>query len=225
MAVAPKPQRFATAAAFRAWLARHHGSADEIVVRCYKTHASKQGMTYGEALDEVLCHGWIDGVRRAIDDVSFSVRFTPRSPRSIWSRVNIRKVEALIAQGRMAKPGLDAFRAREESRTGLYSFERASMELTPAFLKRFKARKGAWEHFQTQPPWYRRTSTFWVMSAKQEATRERRLETLIDCSGKNLTLPQLTRTPSAKKAAGAGSSEASSRSRARTGRRPRPSPR
>lgn len=195
MASAPKPQRFATAAAFRAWLARHHDSASEIVVRCYKTHAAKSGMTYGEALDEVLCFGWIDGVRRAVDDVSFSVRFTPRRPKSIWSRVNVRKVEALIAEGRMMKPGLDAFRAREESRTGLYSFERAAVKLTPAFIVRFKARKGAWEHFQTQPPWYRRTSTFWVMSAKQEATRVRRLETLIACSAKKTTLPQLTRTP------------------------------
>jgi uncharacterized protein YdeI (YjbR/CyaY-like superfamily) len=198
MAAPSKPVRFATAAAFRAWLARYHGSAQELVVRIYKTHARDQGMTNTEAVDEALCFGWIDGVRHALDDVSFTVRFTPRRAKSIWSRVNIRKIEALIAAGRMAKPGLDAYRSRDEARTGLYSFERAAIELAPAFRKKFQARKGAWEHYQTQPPWYRRTTTHWVMSGKQEATRERRLALLIDCSAKKTTIPQLTRSPAAK---------------------------
>ena len=200
MAAPSKSVRFATAAAFRAWLARHHGSAQELVVRIYKNHARDQGMTNSEAVDEALCYGWIDGVRHSLDDVSFTVRFTPRTGKSIWSRVNIRKIEALIAEGRVAKPGLDVYRARDQARTGLYSFERAAIDLAPAYVKTFKARKGAWEHYQTQPPWYRRTTTHWVMSAKQEVTRERRLALLIDCCAKKTTIPQLTRTqPAAKR--------------------------
>jgi uncharacterized protein YdeI (YjbR/CyaY-like superfamily) len=182
---------FRTPAAFRAWLARNHRSARELLLRCYKTRAARRGVTYAQALDEALCYGWIDGVRRGVDDVSFSVRFTPRRPRSTWSRVNVAHVQRLTREGRMAKPGLEAFKAREEARTGLYSFERAAMKLPPAYLKRLRADPAAWAHFQREAPWYRRTCTYFVMSAKREETRLRRLGLLIAYSRQGKRIPPL----------------------------------
>src|SRR5260370_1060901 len=124
---------FRTPAAFRAWLKAHHKAATELVVRLDKTHAADPGLTYAQALDEALCFGWIDGVRRRVDADSFSVRFAPRRPRSIWSLVNIAHVRRLIKAGRMTKPGLAAFEARDERRTGIYSFERRAARFTPAY--------------------------------------------------------------------------------------------
>jgi uncharacterized protein YdeI (YjbR/CyaY-like superfamily) len=162
------PRGFRTAPAFRAWLTKHHGAVEELVVRCQKRHAADRGVTYARALDEALCFGWIDGVRRRVDADTFSVRFTPRKPRSIWSRVNVAHVKRLIREGRMAQPGLAAFAARDERRTGVYSFERRSVKLSPAYAKALRANLAAWTYFRRQPPWYRRTSTYWVMSAKRE---------------------------------------------------------
>ena len=184
---APRP--FRTPADFRAWLERHHATATELNLRLYKIHAASKGMTYLQAVDEALCYGWIDGVRRSLDADSFTQRFSPRKPASIWSRVNIAKVEALIKAGRMAEPGLERYRERDPKRAGLYSFERAAMQFAPALERRFKASAAAWKHFQAQPPGYRRLLTFFVMSPKQDATRERRLARLIAASakGKRLT--------------------------------------
>lgn len=183
---------FRTPAAFRAWLTRNHATATELVLRCFKTHAAEQGVTYSQALDEALCFGWIDGVRRRVDDDSFSVRFTPRKLRSIWSRVNIAHVERLTKAGRMKKPGLTAFEARTEGCTGVYSFERQAM-LAPAYARIFRAHPAAWPYYQSQAPWYRRTTTHWIMSAKREETRAKRLAILIACSARGTTIPQLTR--------------------------------
>jgi uncharacterized protein YdeI (YjbR/CyaY-like superfamily) len=163
------------------------------VLRCFKTHAADQSVTYAQALDEALCFGWIDGVRRRVDDDSFSVRFTPRRPRSIWSRVNIAHVERLTNAGRMRKPGLAAFEARTEERTGVYSFERPAT-LAPAYARIFRTNAAAWLYYQAQAPWYRRTTTHWIMSAKREDTRAKRLASLIDCSARGTTIPELTRT-------------------------------
>ncbi len=191
---APTPlKHFRTPSALRAWLAKDHDTATELLLRCYKTHAASKGVTYAQALDEALCYGWIDGVRRSVDEISFSVRFTPRQPRSTWSRVNIAHVERLIKTGRMAKPGLAAFQAREEARTGLYSFERKAMKLAPAYAKRFRADRRAWAYFQSEAPWYRRTCIFFIMSAKQDETRLKRLETLIVCSRRGVRIPPLRR--------------------------------
>jgi len=189
----PAPTSFRTPAAFRAWLTRNHVKATELVLRCFKTHAEGQGVTYAQALDEALCFGWIDGVRRRVDADSFSVRFTPRKPRSIWSRVNIAHVERLTKAGRMKKPGLTAFEARTDERTGVYSFERQTA-LAPAYTRIFQANVAAWAYYQSGAPWYRRTSTHWIMSAKREDTREKRLALLIACSARGTTIPQLTRT-------------------------------
>ncbi len=183
---------FASTAKFRDWLERHHGSASELLVRCWKSHAKERGLTYPQAVEEALCFGWIDGVRRALDDDSFTQRFTPRKPNSKWSAINIRKVKQLEKEGRMHASGLEAFRARIGKRAG-YSFEERPVELAPAFLKRFRANAPAWKSFQAMPPWYRRTSSFWVMSAKRKETRERRFAVLLEASARGTTIPLLTR--------------------------------
>lgn len=185
---------FRNPAAFRAWLERHHSSESELVVKLYKVHAKEKGLTYIEALDEALCFGWIDGVRRGGDDDSFNIRFTPRKPKSTWSAVNIRKVQELEAAGRMRESGLAAFQRCSAERSGIYAYENRQTELSAGYEKAFRARKQAWDFFQAQAPWYRRTSIYWVMSAKREETRERRLASLIDFSSRRKPLPQLDRT-------------------------------
>jgi uncharacterized protein YdeI (YjbR/CyaY-like superfamily) len=184
---------FRTPAEWRAWLRRHHRTATELVVRCAKVHASHRGIGYAQALDEALCYGWIDGIRRSLDADGFSVRFTPRRPRSIWSRVNIAHVERLIRAGRMTKAGLAAFAAREEGRSGIYSFERGPTTLSPKYAKAFRSNPAAWAYYQGRPPGYRRTCTHWLMSAKREETRAKRLATLIACSAAHTLIPPLRR--------------------------------
>lgn len=187
---------FRTAAAFRAWLERHHATASELVVRIFKVHAASRGMTYAQALDEALCFGWVDGVRHGLDSESFTVRFAPRKPRSLWSRVNAMHVERLIRAGRMTRSGLAAYAKREAERTGVYSYERGAAELAPAELKLFRASRRAWSFFGAQAPWYRRASTHWVASAKRTETRKRRLATLIACSARREPVPSLDRRTS-----------------------------
>jgi len=187
LATFPSPE------AFRAWLAQHHKTASELMVRCSKAQAKDRGLTYAEALDEALCFGWIDGVRRRVDGESFSVRFSPRKPKSIWSAVNIRKAAALEAAGRMRLSGRAAFAAREERSSRRYSYESKPKALDPAFERKLKRHKGAWEFFRSQPPSYRRTSIFWVMEANREETRARRFATLLACSAKGERIPLLRR--------------------------------
>jgi uncharacterized protein YdeI (YjbR/CyaY-like superfamily) len=186
------PRAFSTPAQFRAWLEAHHASATELIVRCWKTHASRRGMTYRQALDEALCVGWIDGVRRSVDAESFSVRFTPRKPKSAWSGVNIKRLGQLQAERRVRPAGLAAFLARVKTQ---YSYESRPQALAPAYRKLFQARARAWVFFEAQPPWYRRTSAFWVMSAKRPETRVRRLELLIESSERREAIRPLKRTP------------------------------
>jgi uncharacterized protein YdeI (YjbR/CyaY-like superfamily) len=187
---APAARAFRGPAAFRAWLERHGSGTSGLLVRCYKTHASHKGLTYRQALDEALCCGWIDGVRRSLDDVSFSVRFTPRKAKSAWSTVNIKRFRELQAEDRVHASGLAAFDVRVKSR---YSFEARPVTLDPADLKRFQANRAAWRYFEEQPPWYRRTSVFWVMSARREETRARRLALLIAKSEAREPIPPLKR--------------------------------
>jgi uncharacterized protein YdeI (YjbR/CyaY-like superfamily) len=168
------------------------------VLRIARNHAAHTGITYAQALDEALCVGWIDGVRRSLDGDSYSIRFTPRQPRSIWSNVNLRHAERLIGERRMTAAGLAAFQARDPARTGIYSFERQTAELSPAHGRRFRAVKPAWAWFQQQAPWYRRTATHWVTSAKREETRRRRLEALIACSARGELIGPLRRTPASR---------------------------
>ena len=182
---------FATEAEFRSWLDRHHARKTEVWLRLRRTKAAGPGIIYAQALDLALCFGWIDGVRQAADARSYLVRFTPRRSTSIWSLVNLRHFERLEKLGLVAAPGRAAHARRDPKRSGLYSFETPPREFSPAQLKKFRSEPRAWEHFQSQPPGYRRVATFWVVSAKQEATRERRLAQLIADSAAGRRLRQL----------------------------------
>jgi len=174
-----KPTFFPTPAAFRRWLEKNHEKATELLVGFYKRDSGKPSITWPESVDQALCFGWIDGVRRRIDDVSYSIRFTPRRRGSIWSAINIRRATALTEEGLMSPAGLRAFEARDEKKSAIYSYENRPRTLPPEAEKAFRANKKAWEYFNAQPPWYRRVATHWVVSAKKEETRARRLATLI----------------------------------------------
>ncbi len=183
---------FASRAQLRAWLQRHHASASELNLRLFKVHARERGVTYREALDEALCFGWIDGVRRAFDEDSFTQRFSPRRPGSKWSVVNRRRMRELQSAGLLAPPGLAAWQAAREEPAG-YSFESRPVALAKRYLSQLVANRKAHAYFQNQPPWYRRTSSFWVMSAKLEETRQRRLAQLIACSEQQRPIGPLAR--------------------------------
>jgi uncharacterized protein YdeI (YjbR/CyaY-like superfamily) len=174
---------FETAAQFRAWLAEHHASAAELGVVLYKKASGKASMTWSEAVDEALCFGWIDSIARRLDENARVQRFTPRKPRSNWSVVNIRKVEELTARGLMTPAGLAAFARRSETRSGVYSYENRNLAaLDPDREATFLANAGAWAFFSKQPPSYRHTAIYWVMNAKRDETRSKRLAKLIAAS-------------------------------------------
>jgi len=183
---------FSSQEEFRKWLVKNHAAAGELFVGFQKKSSGKKGATYSEALDEALCFGWIDGVRRSIDADSYMIRFTPRKPKSIWSLVNVRHVERLQKAGKMAEPGLKAFALREKHRTGIYSFEQKRPGLSAKFKKLFRANGPAWELFSRQAPWYQRTAGHWVVRAKQEETRLRRFAKLVEVSVNGQRLDQLT---------------------------------
>ncbi|HEX6044151.1 MAG TPA: YdeI/OmpD-associated family protein [Pyrinomonadaceae bacterium] len=174
-----EPKFFTSPEKFRQWLEKNHDRATELLVGFHKKDSGRKSVTYAQALDEALCFGWIDGVRKSLDETSYTIRFTPRKPKSIWSNVNVRHVERLTKDGRMAEPGLKTYALRDPKRTGIYAFENRPKEFSPQYEKKFRANKAAWDFFQTLPPSFRRTSIFWVMSAKKEETQLRRLEQLI----------------------------------------------
>jgi uncharacterized protein YdeI (YjbR/CyaY-like superfamily) len=186
------PRSFASRAHLRAWLVRHHASTPELNLRLFKVHARERGVTYREALDEALCFGWIDGVRRALDEDSFTQRFSPRRLRSKWSAVNRRRMRELQAAGLLAAPGLAAWQAASKEPAG-YSFESRPTALAKRYLSQFVANKKAYAYFQGEAPWYRRTTSFYVMSAKQEETRQRRLANLIACCEQQRRIGMLER--------------------------------
>ena len=178
----PKVKFFSTQSLFREWLAKNHARSVELWVGFHKKKSGKKSITYPEALDEALCFGWIDGVRKTVNESSYTIRFTPRKSKSIWSRVNTERAEELSKLGRMKPSGLQAFALRDPQRSGIYSFESSARKLAAAYETKFRAKRKAWEYFQSQPPGYRKLATFWVMSAKKEETRLRRLEQLISDS-------------------------------------------
>ena len=191
-----KPRFFPTAEKFRDWLEKHHADTSELWVGFHKKDSGRPSITWPESVDEALCVGWIDGLRKSIDAYSYMIRFTPRKPGSIWSAVNTRRAGQLLEAGRMRPAGRRAFEARDPKKTNLYSFEqRQAAELDPAAAQRLEANRVAWTFFRSQPEGYRRTAIFWVMSAKQPETRARRLETLIRDSAAGLRVPPLRRTP------------------------------
>ena len=178
------PRFFKTPSAFQKWLAANYGKSKELWVGFYKKNSGKPSITWPESVDEALCFGWIDGIRKNIDAESYKIRFTPRKPSSVWSAVNMRNVERLIKEKRMQPAGLKAFAARKEYRSGIYSYEQRSPELVEPYLGKLKRNKAAWKFFQAQPPGYRKVMNWWIVSAKQEATRLKRLEKLIEASEK-----------------------------------------
>jgi uncharacterized protein YdeI (YjbR/CyaY-like superfamily) len=190
-----KPKFFATPAEWRAWLEKYHGQERELLVGFYKKDCVKPSITWPESVDAALCFGWIDGVRRRIDEESYSIRFTPRKTTSIWSVVNTRRVAELTALGLMSPAGVKAFAARQEKRSGIYTFEREDIAFDATQEKLLRANAAAWKFFQAQPPGYRKLATGWVISAKQEVTRQRRLTTLIEDSAQGRRLRQYTLEP------------------------------
>ena len=184
-----KPRFFATPGKFRAWLAKNHATAPELLVGFYKKGSGKPSIDWPQSVDEALCFGWIDGVRRNIDADRYSIRFTPRRARSVWSSINIRRVKALSKEGRMSAAGLAAYQRRSKDRSAIYAYEqRARAKLTPAETRLFKTHAGAWEHFSKLAPSYRQKVLYWITSSRKPETRKKRLSLIMAASsaGKKL---------------------------------------
>jgi len=188
---------FVSSADFRQWFEKNYEQATELWVGFYKKGSGKPSITWPEAVDQALCFGWIDGIRKSVDDSSYTIRFTPRKARSIWSAVNIRKIKELTELGLMKPAGLDIFEKRDEKNANLYSFEQESMNLGEVYEKIFRENEKAWSFFQTQVPSYKKPAIWWVISAKQEVTRLSRLKTLIKDSEAGIKIAPLRR-PSGK---------------------------
>ena len=189
-----KPVFFATPEQFGGWLEEQHETATELLVGFHKKGSGKPSITWPESVEQALRFGWIDGVRRSLGDDSYTIRFTPRKPISNWSAINVAKVEELKQRRLMAPAGLRAYEARTPERTGVYSFERSEpAELAPELEQRFRANSAAWEWFAARPPGYRSTATHWVVTAKRQETRLRRLQQLIECSAEGRNVPPLAR--------------------------------
>lgn len=184
---------FETKSELRIWFEKNHEKLDEQWIGFWKKGTGKPSVTWPEVVDVALCFGWIDGIVKKIDAESYRQRLTPRRPRSIWSSINIKRVGELIELGEMTPAGLAAFEKREESRSAIYTYEQDPVELSDEFAAKFKQNKKAWEFFEAQPPGYQRLAKFWVMTAKQEATRLRRIDKLISDSEAGLRLAQFRR--------------------------------
>jgi uncharacterized protein YdeI (YjbR/CyaY-like superfamily) len=169
---------------FREWLRKNHKKETELIVGFHKVNSGKHNMSWSQSVDQALCFGWIDGVRRSIDKDSYCIRFTPRRPGSVWSAVNIKKIEELTKNGLMDPAGTAAFAKRKPLKSNLYSFENKPNELPAEYEKKFRANKKAWDFFSNLAPSYKRTAMFWIMAAKQEETRKRRLDKTIEESEK-----------------------------------------
>lgn len=185
---------FESSSDFRKWLEQNHSTESELWVGFYKRGSGKPSITWPESVDQALCFGWIDGVRKSIDEQSYKIRFTPRKTDSIWSAINIRRVTELTEKGLMQSAGLKAFESRQENKAGKYSYENRPASLPPEYEKIFKKNKAAWEFFQSTPAWYRKTSTWWVISAKRDETKLMRLQQLMDFSAEGRTVLDLKRS-------------------------------
>jgi len=185
MTTSLKPQFFATQDAMRTWLERHHRTAPDVFVGYYKRHAvsdSKRSITWAESVAEALCFGWIDGVRKTLDADRYTIRFTPRRSGSRWSAVNIKLIAELESAGKLTDAGRAAFAARKDRDSKGYTAQKKVGAFDEARLRAFKKDKPAWTFFEAQPPGYRKAMAWWVMQAKQEATRDRRLAKVIAAS-------------------------------------------
>ena len=189
-----KPTFFRTPADFRAWLQAHHDKLREHLVGFHKKASGKPSITWPESVEAALCFGWIDGVRKSLDETSYTIRFTPRKPTSNWSAINITLVRKLTKQGLMHPAGLKAFAARDEKKSAIYSYERKNARFTRDQEKQFRADKAAWDFFRSQAPWYQKVCTHWVISAKREETKLKRLSELIGHSQNHRRIPGLIPT-------------------------------
>jgi uncharacterized protein YdeI (YjbR/CyaY-like superfamily) len=193
--MSPKPTFFPTPADFRAWFEVHHDKFQELFVGFHKKSSGKPSITWPESVQVALCFGWIDGVRKSIDETSYMIRFTPRKPTSTWSAINTKFARELTKKRLMHPAGIKAFAARSAKKSAIYSYEqRQSAQFTRQQAKQFRANKRAWEFFRSQPPWYQRVTTYWVISAKKEETRLRRLSLLIENSQNRRSMRQLIPT-------------------------------
>jgi uncharacterized protein YdeI (YjbR/CyaY-like superfamily) len=191
-----KPLFFPSPSAWRAWLEKHHADTTELWIGLYKRESGRSSITWPEAVDGALCFGWIDGIRKSIDETSYKIRFTPRKPRSIWSAANVKRATELSAMGLMHPAGLSAFQNRDGKRTELYSYEqRKGAELPAAYERKFRTNQAAWAFFQAQPPGYKRVCSWWVISAKKEETKLKRLAALIEHSEHQRKIPAMSRPP------------------------------
>jgi len=183
-----KPKFFRTAADFRTWLEKNHATATELWIGFYKKDSGKPSITWPESVDQSLCFGWIDGIRKRIDEITYQIRFTPRRSGSIWSAINIKRAKELVRQKQIQPAGLKAFAARIENKSGIYSYEQRSTELPEPYAKLLKKNKAASNFFEKQPPSYRKMIGWWIVSAKKEETRMARLAKLVSASanGKRL---------------------------------------
>jgi uncharacterized protein YdeI (YjbR/CyaY-like superfamily) len=188
-----KPTFFRSPAELQQWFATFAATASELWVGFYKQGTGEPSITWPQSVAEALCCGWIDGVRKGIDAASYMIRFSPRRPSSVWSSVNIQRAEALIAAGRMTPAGLAAFAARKENKSGIYSYEQRRAELEEPYSSMLAAQPAAWDSFHAQSPAYRKAVNWWIVSAKREATRLRRLEKLVDYSARGELIPEMRR--------------------------------
>ena len=182
---------FKTQNDFRKWLEKKHNKSNEIWVGYYKKSSGKPSIDWPQSVDAALCFGWIDGLRKSIDEESYKIRFTPRKPKSIWSAVNLKRATELIKLGLMQPAGLEAFNKKDDKKIKRYSFERENVKLDKEYEKKFKSNKKAWDLFQSMVPSYKKPATWWVISAKQESTRLKRLNILIECSEAGEKIPPL----------------------------------
>jgi uncharacterized protein YdeI (YjbR/CyaY-like superfamily) len=189
---------FKSSSDFRKWLEANHASAPELWVGFYKKTSGRSSITWPESVDQALCFGWIDGIRKSIDHISYKIRFTPRKSTSVWSTVNVKRALALTNQGLMHPKGLEAFEKRKDNRSGIYSYEQRTDAMPEPYAQKLRANKAAWDFFQTQVPSYRKVVSWWVVSAKKEETRQKRLDKLIEDSAQGRTIDQYTRLQKSK---------------------------
>jgi uncharacterized protein YdeI (YjbR/CyaY-like superfamily) len=191
-----KPRFFESLSAWRTWLEEHYADTEDLWVGLYKRDSGRPSITWPEAVDGALCFGWIDGIRKSIDDISYKIRFTPRKPRSAWSAINVKRATELSTSGLMHSAGLAAFQKRDEKRSAIYSYEqRKRAKLPAAYESKFRINLDAWAFFHAQPPGYKRICSWWVISAKKEETRLKRLAELIEHSNQRRKMPALSRPP------------------------------
>ncbi|HEX4849789.1 MAG TPA: YdeI/OmpD-associated family protein, partial [Puia sp.] len=184
-------QFFPNQQGLRRWFEKNHQKKEELYLGFYKTKSGKASVTWPQSVDEALCFGWIDGVRKSINEISYYIRFTPRKPGSIWSKINIKKIEDLKKKGLLKTAGIEAFSKRTEKKSGVYSYENEAMKLSKEYEKKLKANKAAWKYFELEAPWYKKVVIRWIMVASQEITREKRLQELIADSANGFRIKRL----------------------------------